>query len=164
MYSLWQFEWQSQTSSKVLKIECELFWLLLFLKILFTWERERERERACVCTRARGRGRDRERSWLPRWSGSLTHDLTEPWDHDLSQRQMLNLLSHPGNLNVNSFRQAIEPPVWHRTQEIYFSHTHCLYGPQRHIWVCIPWQNAKDNEDGRRGKKVPQKPWVLRAH
>ena len=54
------------------------------------WEREsmsgEEREKQAVC-----------------WAGSLTQgSIPGPWDHDLSQRQMLNQLSHPGAPSVNS--------------------------------------------------------------
>ena len=55
------------------------YFLFYFLKILFIHKRHRER----------GRDTDRERSMLP--VGSLIWDLIPgPWDHDLSQRQMLN--------------------------------------------------------------------------
>ena len=37
-----------------------------------------------------GRGRSRLSAGSPRWGSILG-----PWDHDLSQRQMLNQLSHP---------------------------------------------------------------------
>ena len=42
------------------------------------WEREREKQTPC-------------------WAGSpMWGSIPDPWDHDLSQRQMLNHLSHPG--------------------------------------------------------------------
>ena len=67
----------------------------------FIFERERKRERA-------GGGADRIRNRLQAlscqhraWCGAQTH---KPWDHDLSQSQMLNRLSHPGALRfISSF-------------------------------------------------------------
>ena len=78
-----------------------------FLKIiyLFIGERELMRVREYTCTggreRATGlqvggaavRGSGRGRSWLWMWDS-----IPEPRDQDLSQRQMLNVLSHPGAL------------------------------------------------------------------
>jgi len=70
-----------------------------FLKILFIylfdreqeWEREWERENA-----SRGSKRQREKQ-APHWARSPTWaSISGPWDHDLSQRQTLNGLSHPG--------------------------------------------------------------------
>ena len=67
-------------------------------KFIYFWKRERERERE----RERGRQRARHRIWSRLQALSCqqrarrraqTHGL---WDHDLSQSQMLNLLSHPG--------------------------------------------------------------------
>ena len=66
------------------------------------WERERERERETECEWERGRERGRHRIWSRlqalscqhrAWCGARTPKL---WDHDLSQGQMLNRLSHPG--------------------------------------------------------------------
>ena len=62
---------------------------------MFIFDREREHERG------RGRERRRHRIWSRlqalscqhSWHGAWTH---EPWDHDLSQSQPFNLLSHPG--------------------------------------------------------------------
>ena len=53
---------------------------------LFAWERER----AWV-----GEGEETETD--SHWAGGLTWgSISGPWDHDLSQRQTLNQLSHPG--------------------------------------------------------------------
>ena len=47
------------------------------------------------------RERDRQAS---HWSESLTcGSIPGPWDHDLSQRQMLNWLSHPGTPSIFFF-------------------------------------------------------------
>ena len=63
---------------------------LIFLKILFIWEREKKR----VCTSGE---RDRGKSRLPAECGAQCGFFPGPWDHDLSWSQMLYWLSHPGN-------------------------------------------------------------------
>ena len=64
-------------------IKISLFKKDLFI-YLFIWERAQQKER------------EREKQ-TPRWAGSPMQGLIPgPWDHDLSQRQMLNRLSHPG--------------------------------------------------------------------
>ena len=68
-------------------------WLLLryfmnlnFLKILFIKERE---------SMSREEGQREREMQTPLWAGSLMWNLIPgPWDYDLSQRQMLNRLSH----------------------------------------------------------------------
>ena len=76
---------------------------LIFLMFIYIWEREKERLRETVCERGRSRGRGRHRIWLQALSrqhrarcGARTHELFEPWDHDLSRSQRLTWLSHPG--------------------------------------------------------------------
>ena len=86
---------------------------LIFLRrILFDWQRERER--ACSHVHAQvGRlaGRRRGRGRLPCWMGSPTWVLIPgPWDHYLSQRQMLNWLSHPGSPNLNFLKTEMSFP------------------------------------------------------
>lgn len=68
------------------------FYLFLF-KIFFLCVREMER---AVCMSG-GRGGGRERSRLPAEQGCL---IPGPGDHDWSQRQMLNPLSHPDALKI----------------------------------------------------------------
>ena len=84
---------------------------------IYFWERQREHEQ--------GRGRVRERGRHRIWSrllalscqhrarcGAWTHEL---WDHDLSQSQMLNQLSHPGtprNLDFNKSARWF----WHKLE------------------------------------------------
>ena len=49
---------------------------------------------------SRGRGREKENQ-APCSAGSLMQDsIPGPWDHDLSWRQILNRLSHPGALTL----------------------------------------------------------------
>ena len=46
---------------------------------------------------SQGEGQREREKQTPHWAGSLMQGLiTGPWDHDLSQRQTLNWLSHPG--------------------------------------------------------------------
>ena len=68
----------------------------LFFKILFIWESEREQE-------LRGGEGQREREkQTPHWARSPMQDWNPgPWDHDLSRRQTLNHLSHPGALTLD---------------------------------------------------------------
>ena len=68
--------------------------------MFFILERERERERASTSGEGAERERHRIRSRFQALScqhrapcGARTHQLQ---DHDLSQSQTLNLLSHPG--------------------------------------------------------------------
>ena len=65
-------------------------------KILFIWHKEREREnKQGEWVSGRGRGRSKlPRAGIPMWDS-----IPEPQDHDLSWRQMLNQLSHPGLTN-----------------------------------------------------------------
>ena len=64
-----------------------------FLTFIYFWEREREREQ--------GRGRERKGE-NPKQAPNCQHrspcgaQTHKPWDHDLSQSQILNRLSHPG--------------------------------------------------------------------
>ena len=68
--------------------------IFFFFKILFNYLM-----RACVRTsRLSSRQREREKQTL-RWGGNLIWDsIPGHWDHDLSRRQMLTWLSHPGTL------------------------------------------------------------------
>ena len=51
------------------------------------------------------------RSRLPCWTGSpMWSSILGPWDHDLSQRQMLNWLSRPGALYLALFWQGTGNP------------------------------------------------------
>ena len=52
-------------------------------------------EREHACTSGRERQREKEKKQTPHWAGNMDLGLNvEPWDHDLSQRQMLNQLGH----------------------------------------------------------------------
>ena len=74
---------------------CSEGWYFIILSLYYLFDREREREQASTSKRG-GRWREREKD-TPCWPGSPTQGLIPgPWDHDLSQRQMLNGLSHPG--------------------------------------------------------------------
>ena len=60
----------------------------LFFKILFEIESKQERA---------GAGEQREEKQAPHWAGSrMWGSIPGPQDHDLSRRQMLNQLHHPG--------------------------------------------------------------------
>ena len=61
-----------------------------FLKIFLRESRERE------SLRGSGRGRRRGRSKLPALQGARSSLISRLWDHGLSQRQILNQLSHSG--------------------------------------------------------------------
>ena len=76
---------------------------------VYFWDRAKDRVQVCVGEgRDRKRGRRRIRSGLQAlscqhraWCGAQTHELR---DHDLSQSQTLNQLSHPGALMTALFR------------------------------------------------------------
>ena len=61
-------------------------------------------ERACMCTHTQVEKEQREEErekQSPCWAGSPMWGLIPgPWDHDLSQRQLLNQLSHPDTPRV----------------------------------------------------------------
>ena len=62
---------------------------------LFIWQRERERE---ITSRQRSRQREKGKQ-APRWAGSpMRGSILGSQDHDLSWRQKLNPLNHPGIL------------------------------------------------------------------
>ena len=61
-----------------------VFFIYLFLKLIYLRKKEHEQ------------GKDQRQKQTPPWAGSPTHGLIPgPQGHDLSQRQMLNQLSHP---------------------------------------------------------------------
>ena len=62
---------------------------------IYLFDREREKKRART-SRGSSRGREEAGSSLSREFDVGLHP--ESWDHDPSQRQMLNQLSHPGTL------------------------------------------------------------------
>ena len=67
------------------------YFFLFFFKISFIYLREREHKP--------GKGRSRLPSKRGGQHRAQSHNpgiMTWPWDHDLSWRQMLNQLSHPG--------------------------------------------------------------------
>ena len=65
------------------------------------------RERKLRTSGRSGRQREKEKQ-TPCWAGSPMQDLIPaPWDPDLSQRQMLNQLSHPGALGFHFLRSEI---------------------------------------------------------
>ena len=71
--------------------ECCSFVVVVFKNILFIHLREREHEWEWREGQRKGRSR------LPAEGGSPTQGLVPgPQDHDLSQRQVLNKLSHQG--------------------------------------------------------------------
>ena len=68
-----------------------------FLKILFIWERASERASEHVCMREYKWKEGQREKHMPCWAGSQNQgSIPGPWDYDLSQRQKLNQLSHPG--------------------------------------------------------------------
>ena len=94
---------------KLVQTTLDSFVLFFFLKILFIWERERE-------NRQGERQREREKQ-TPYWAGKPTQGLTPgSWDHDLSRRESLHQLRHPGALLLISLI-----PVFHS-----FTDTHLL--------------------------------------
>ena len=68
---------------------------LLFFKNNFIYLLERKRgARESMCSE---KGQGQMEKQTPCWAGSLMQGLIpELWDHDLTRRQMLNWLSHPG--------------------------------------------------------------------
>ena len=73
----------------IIKMPTECF--LIFKKILFIWQKEQAEGEA-----------DSPLSREP--DAGIDGLIPGPWDHDLSWRQMLNRLSHPGALIFKSFR------------------------------------------------------------
>jgi len=55
----------------------------------------------------RGRERERESSRLPVEQEARCGAHLGPWDHDLSQRQILNRLSHPGTPTAHSLKGTV---------------------------------------------------------
>ena len=84
------------TSFKIFHKQCNKKGIIInlhFYFFLFLFDREREREGT---SRQSGRQKEREKQ-APHWGGSLMQgSVPGLWDHDLSQRQTLNRLSHPG--------------------------------------------------------------------
>ena len=82
-----------------------LLHISLFLSSFIYFERERE----SMCKWGRGKERGRERIPSRLHTTSAEPDaglqLTERWDHDLSQSQMLNQWSHPGAPLLSISRQ-----------------------------------------------------------
>ena len=84
-----EFHLSYSVKQSTLKRSMFLFFLRFYL---FIWEREWE-------STSRGTTRGRWKSsllteqgaWRPTWGS-----IPGPWDHDLSQSQMLNWLGHPG--------------------------------------------------------------------
>jgi len=67
----------------------KFLFFFFFFKLLFIYLTEREREHK--------QGQEEREKQAPRCAESLTQGLIPgPWDHDLSQRQPLHRLSHPG--------------------------------------------------------------------
>ena len=76
---------------------------LIFFMILFIYLREREK--------VREHGQREGEKQAPHWEGSLTWgSITGPWDHDLSPRQMFNLLSHPAALRAWFLQEPRQDP------------------------------------------------------
>ena len=68
---------------------CPTILFYFIFKDLFIWQTE-------ITSRQSSRQREREEQ-APRWAESLIRGLIPgPWDHDLSRRQRLNPLIHPG--------------------------------------------------------------------
>ena len=97
----------------------------IFLKSLFDRE-----------STSRGSGRQREKEeQVPHWTGSpMQGSVPGPWDHDLSWRQTLNQLSHPGAPKAINFKIGIDLrlgfnvkwhvyllSIWPTIKPIYFS-------------------------------------------
>ena len=76
-----------------------------FFKILLIWQRV-ESQRAQVwwgCGEEQWRKQEKQ---APHWGGSpMRGSIPGPWDHDLSQRQMHNRLSHPGALMGDIYKE-----------------------------------------------------------
>ena len=78
---------------ELLKDHNGLIMQFIFFKVLFIFLTERERTH-----RQSSKQREREKQ-APRWAESpIWGSILGSWDHDLSQRQTLNQLSHPGTL------------------------------------------------------------------
>ena len=79
-----------------------MHWLISFLRFyLFIWERE------SMSWRQRMEAEAEREKQTRHWAGGLTRDLIPgPWDHNLSWRQTLNPLSHPGSLVLIIFFQV----------------------------------------------------------
>ena len=92
-------------------------YIIIYLFILFIHEREREVHMSW------GEGQRERDKQTPHWAGSLKQDsVPGPGDHDLSQRQTLNQLSHPGTPRYHFFDGCVV--------------FHCVYIYIR-IYVCM---------------------------
>lgn len=111
----------------------ELFLLLLFvcfLKILFIWRTE-------ITSRQGGR-QEREEEAGSCWADSFMQgSIPGVWDHDLSRRQRLNLLSHPGApkchtcIRLNKCLQSLSVAVYVCK---YVFENQCV-----HTWEHLSW-------------------------
>lgn len=83
------FQGLSLIRSCSLRIISNLIKVLFFLRILFIYLTQREK--------AHRQGKREKEKQAPHWARSLMQgSIPGPQDHDLSQRQMFNQLSHPG--------------------------------------------------------------------
>ena len=101
-----------------------IYYTLVF-KFLFIWEK---REQAWAEGRGRGKG-----SRAGTWTGGL---IPGPWDHDLSQRQMVNWLSYQGAPHLLYFKHFINKNI-----NFLFSK------------ILLIWERVREQE---RGWKRPQ--------
>ena len=75
---------------------------LFFLRI-FIWDWVKERK-----NRWAGWTGEQEEKHTPHWAGNLMWDsISGPWDHDLSKRERLNWLSHPGAPKFGIFKSKM---------------------------------------------------------
>ena len=90
--------------------------------VIYFWERERERQSMSMGGAKRGRHRIRSRLQALSCQhrarrGARTH---RPQNHDLSQSQPLNQLSHPGAPNLLIFRYQISLLIFSSTTHGFF--------------------------------------------
>ena len=107
-----QENWNNNTRNILL-----FFFFLMFIHF---WERERDRERERHRIQSRLQALSREHR---PWHGAWTHEL---WDHDLSQSQTLNRLSHSGALQETVLKHLPRPDIYFILQ--------CCFA---YIWVYV---------------------------
>lgn len=91
------------------------FLFFIFKDFIFMYSFEREREHK------QGDGRGRGRSKLPAEQGVLCRAPSQdPWDHDLSQRPMLNRLSQPGAPSLSFLLYLVIATPGGQKEKVYF--------------------------------------------
>ena len=99
-------------------MESGVLWIFLLRFYLFIWESEWVRKHK------EGEEKRKSEKQDPHWAGSLTWGSNPgPWDRDLSQRQTLNWLNHPGTPVLWLLRSNFVIPATQNWSSWYLGYT-----------------------------------------